>query len=535
MKTEWWKKASVYQIYPRSFMDSNNDGYGDIQGIISKLDYLKDLGVDILWISPMYASPNCDNGYDISDYYNLQKIFGTLEDFDALVEKAHKLGLKIMIDLVFNHTSDKHKWFIESKKSKNNKYSDYYIWSKKTNDWVSCFSGSAWTYNEERDESYLHLFSSGQPDLNWSNPSVRLEAENICRFWAEKGVDGFRMDVISYIGKRDDLVKAKGRSFDAYTNHQKQTHEYLYELNEKVFSPFNMVTVGETPNVDVETAIQYTKEDNKELNMVFQFELAECSNDGEPKWFGRKPELSDFKDIMIKWQKGLETEGWNSLYWENHDQPRSISKFGNDSDEYHDVSVKMLAILQYMMKGTIFIYQGQELGMTNTVFNSLDDFDDIESINAYQDLLNRGLNKEAAFNALTRVSRDNGRTPFQWNSGENAGFTSGIPWLKVNPNYIKYNVEDETKDSNSVLNFYKKLLKFRKNDEVILFGKFKNIDCPNPLFIYEREKDGVVYRIIVNFSNREIYRAKEEGEVLLSNYESYGNFLKPYEALVIKK
>jgi oligo-1,6-glucosidase len=548
MKNQWWKEAVVYQIYPRSFHDSNGDGIGDIQGIISKLDYLKLLGIDVIWLSPVYDSPNDDNGYDIRNYKAIMQEFGTMEDMDQLIEEAHQKGIKIVMDLVVNHTSDEHEWFLESKSSKDNPKRDFYIWregngSEPPNNWESIFRGSAWEYNEATCDYYLHLFSKKQPDLNWENPAVRQEVYDMMTWWAEKGIDGFRMDVINFISKHPDLPdgeKGEGKEFGngaPYFINGPKIHDYLQEMNREVISRYDLMTVGEMPGVDVDEARKYTDSSRNEVNMVFQFEHMGVGDSEEGKWSDSPWELNELKEILSRWQNGLEEVGWNSLYWNNHDQPRVVSRFGNDG-RYRVESAKMLATLLHMMKGTPYIYQGEELGMTNCEFASVHEFNDIESINSYYDLKNRAKwDEERIMKALCARSRDNARTPVQWDQTENAGFTTGSPWLKVNPNYKDINAEACLEDKDSVFYYYQKLIQLRKMYPVIVYGTYELIFKDHPkLFAYERHYEGNRLLVLCSFSEDKIdfdYPSIENKEILLSNYkENQSNVLEPFEARV---
>ncbi len=558
MRHDWWKKAVVYQIYPRSFMDSNGDGIGDIGGIIQKLEYLQDLGIDVIWLSPIYRSPNVDNGYDISDYQAIMDDFGTMEDFERMLEKAHCLGLKVMMDLAVNHTSDEHPWFVESKKSRNpdNPYKDYYIWrdpqpdGSAPNNWGSTFSGSAWTYHEGRRQYYLHLFAPGQPDLNWENPHVRREIFQMMNWWCEKGIDGFRMDVISLISKAPGLPDGKisgglyGDGGPFYVNGPK-VHEYLREMNEKVFSKYPLITVGETPGASVEDAIQYAGEHTHELNMIFQFEHMEGDPDHPGKygkWDAKDMSLSQWKRCLSKWQAGLEGKGWNSLYLSNHDRPRSVSRFGNDSPEYRICSAKMLATCLHMMKGTPYIYQGEELGMTNGSFEKLEDYRDVESLNAFEELTQeRGETPETVLGYLKRTGRDNARTPMQWDNCANAGFTTGTPWIGVNPNFTEINASQQRKDPDSVFWYYKKLIHLRHTMDVVVYGRYDLLEPEDEnLFVYTRTWKDEKLLVICNFTKRELPAPRQvsdfiipEAEVLISNYsERQDNRIRPYEAVV---
>lgn len=554
MNKVWWKESVVYQIYPRSFKDSNNDGIGDLNGIIEKLDYLKELGIDVIWLSPVYQSPNDDNGYDISDYQQIMKEFGTMKDFDNMIEQAHKRGIKIMMDLVVNHTSDEHRWFIESKSSKNNPYRDYYIWrdgknGKEPNNWGSCFGGSAWQYDKTTDMYYLHLFSKKQPDLNWDNPKVRDEIFSMMAWWCEKGIDGFRMDVISMISKDKNLPDGEGNGlygdFSPYVINGPHVHDYLQQMNKEVLSKYDLITVGETSGVTVDEAKKYASEDGTELNMVFQFEHMDLDGGESFKWNKRKIDLIELKKVLSKWQKELEGKAWNSLYWNNHDQPRIVSRLGNDIDTYREISAKMLATCLHMMQGTPYIYQGEELGMTNMSFESIDDFRDIESINAYNELTsNKIINKDDMMEFLRYKSRDNARTPMQWDNTPNAGFTEGKPWICVNPNYTKINAQEQIKREDSVFNYYKQLIKLRKQNPIIVYGTYDLFlaDDPN-LYIYTRTYENDKLLIVCNFTDKEVSfdlpNEFKNSSVLISNYKHSNIFensiLKPYEAVVLKK
>ena len=527
MKTNWWKESVVYQIYPRSFKDSNGDGIGDIRGIIEKLDYLRELGIDVIWLSPVYKSPNDDNGYDISDYKDIMTEFGTMNDFDELLKSAHEKGIKIMMDLVVNHTSDEHKWFVESRKSENNKYRDYYVWKKgkdgqPPNNWTSCFSGSAWQYDEETDMYYLHLFSKKQPDLNWENPELRSDVYSMMQWWLGKGIDGFRMDVINFISKNQEFPDGVNGDFSKYSMNGPRIHEFLEEINEKVLRGKNLITVGEMPGVSVEEAKLYTGEDRNELNMVFQFEHTDLGNGKYGKWHKNSFKLTDLKKIMTKWQKGLENEGWNSLYWNNHDQPRVVSRFGNDK-KYWKESAKMLATCLHMMKGTPYIYQGEEIGMTNVTFRDLNDYKDIEIINAYNDLVvKNGRSHDEMMEGIHDRGRDNARTPMQWNSSVNAGFTTGTPWIKVNPNYNEINAESQINDKDSIFNYYKELIKIRKDNEIIVYGNYDLIlEDSEEIYAYVRTLNEEQLLVICNFSSN------------TSEFKSPNNINSKYKKLLI--
>ncbi len=554
MDKTWWKEAVVYQIYPRSFMDSNGDGIGDIQGIISRLDYLKYLGIDVIWLSPVYQSPNDDNGYDISDYQAIMDEFGTMEDFDELLEKAHGRGIRIVMDLVVNHTSDEHKWFIESRKSMNNPYRDYYIWRKgkdsqtPPNNWGACFGGSAWQYDEETAMYYLHLFSRKQPDLNWDNPNVRKEIFDMMTWWCDKGIDGFRMDVISMISKTSEMpdgeVNGLYGDFGPFCVHGPNVHKYLQEMNEKVLSKYDIMTVGETAGVTPEQAKLYAGENAHELNMVFQFEHVE--SDGKyGKWTDQKMPLTTLKKIMSHWQTELYDKAWNSLFWDNHDQPRAVSRFGDDRPQYREISAKMLATCLHMLQGTPYIYQGEELGMTNYPFKNPGDFRDIESINAYQEwCVDDPISHDAFWPCLTFKSRDNARTPVQWDDSAQAGFTAGTPWITVNPNYKEINAKAETANPDSVFHYYKKLIALRKQNPIMVYGKYEALleDCEE-LFAYTRTYQNEKLLVVCSFCDHEtVFTIPEEFldmPCLISNtgqeYDRKEITLEAYEAFVLHK
>ena len=559
MEKRWWKVSVVYQIYPRSFCDSNGDGIGDLNGITSKLDYLKELGVDVIWLSPVYKSPNDDNGYDISDYQDIMDEFGTMEDFDRMLATAHEKGIKIMMDLVVNHTSDEHKWFIESRKSTDNPYRDYYIWrpakedGSLPNNWGSCFSGPAWEYDKTTDMYFLHLFSKKQPDLNWDNPVVRQEVFDMMNWWLEKGVDGFRMDVISLISKEQPELPDKEPGINGYATFNvsangPHVHEYLQEMRQKALNNADTITVGECSGVTLEEAKKYARSDEKELNMVFQFEHMDVDSDEKAgKWTTRKMDLRDLKKILTRWQKGLQDIAWNSLYWENHDQPRSVSRFGNDSDEYREISAKMLATCIHMMQGTPYVYQGEELGMTNCPFNTLENFRDLESINAFHELTEQGkMTEEEMMAAIGYKGRDNARTPMQWDDSANAGFSGAdaTPWIMVNPNYTKINAKDQVSREDSVFKYYQKLIKLRHESDLIVYGTYDLIlDDDKDIYAYIRTLGDEKLIVYCNFSEntREVELPEEftDGKILISNYNdakvSEKITLRPYEAIVIQK
>lgn len=545
----WWKESVVYQIYPRSYQDSNKDGIGDLQGIIKRLPYLQWLGVDVIWLSPIYKSPNDDNGYDISEYRDIMTEFGTMEDFDLLLTEAHKHDLKIMLDLVVNHSSDEHAWFVESRKSTDNPYRDYYIWregkeGKEPNNWGGSFGGSAWKYDEATNMYFLHTFSPKQPDLNWDNPVLRDEVFKMMSWWLDKGVDGFRMDVINMISKVPGLPDGnqEGRlygDFTPYVMNGPHVHEYLQEMNQKVLSKYDVITVGEAPAVTVEEAKQYVGFDSGELNMVFEFEHM-CVDEGQyGKWTKLPLDLVKLKEILTKWQTGLDGIGWNSLYWNNHDQPRIVSRWGNDG-EYHNKSAKMLGTCLHMMQGTPYIYQGEEIGMTNVDFTSIDQFRDIECLNQYDDFVNKiGMDKEEAFARIKKSSRDNARTPMQWDSSVNGGFSEGAPWIEVNPNYTDINVEAQKEDKNSILHFYKNLIKYRKDHEIVVYGSYELLlaDDPN-VFAYKRSLGEQTLYVLCNFTDQSVdveipgYEEDKNQLVIHNDTEWTKGTLRPYEARV---
>ena len=540
MERQWWHSSVVYQIYPRSFKDSNGDGIGDINGIREKLDYLKELGIDVIWLSPVYKSPNDDNGYDISDYCDIMDEFGTMEDMDNLLKEANERGIKILMDLVVNHTSDEHKWFIEAKKSKDNEYRDYYIWrdpvdGKEPNELGSVFSGSAWQYDETTGQYYLHLFSKKQPDLNWENEKVRNEVYKMMNFWVDKGIGGFRMDVIDLIGKvPDEMITGNGPKL----------HEYLQEMNKAALEGKDLLTVGETWGATPDVAKLYSNPERKELSMVFQFEHIGLDQiEGKEKWDVKSLELLDLKKVLSKWQTELEGQGWNSLFWNNHDLPRIVSRWGNDK-EYRIESAKMLATLLHGMKGTPYIYQGEELGMTNVRFDDINDYNDIESLNMYKDRLSKGYSHNEIMESIYAKGRDNARTPMQWDDSENAGFTTGTPWLAVNKNYDKINAKQCLQDENSIFNHYKKLIDIRKNNDTIIYGDYKLLcEDDENIFAYVRELNGDKILVVCNFYDKDV-EFKFDGDfnyskVLLSNYNDSSKMieklkLRPYEAVMYR-
>lgn len=552
---EWWKKSVVYQIYPQSFQDSDHNGIGDLNGIRSRLDYLKELGADILWLNPIYESPLVDNGYDISDYQKINPIYGTLDDFKALIKEAHEKGIRIVMDLVVNHTSDKHKWFEESCKSKDNPYSDYYIWKdpkpdgSAPNNWGSTFGGPAWEYVEARGQYYLHCFAKEQPDLNWENEKVREDVYDQMRFWLDLGVDGFRMDVISLISKDqaypdNDGTYVYSKSYYAGASNGPRVHEYLQEMNRKVLSHYDTITVGETPNTTSKQALLYTNPDRHELSMVFQFEHMHLDYGKYGKFSLERVPLFDLKENLSKWQKDLEN-GWNSLYWNNHDQPRVVSRFGNDK-EYRKESAKMLATLLHGMKGTAYIYQGEEIGMKNVEFDSLDDYQDIETKFFIETLKQNHEDPKFIKQVVYNGSRDNARTPMAWNDqAPYYGFSDTKPWISCSKNNKTINVENALADPDSVFYHYKKLIALRKDLDIFVDGNYELIDKDNPdVFSYVRESDKEKLIVICSFADHTIeYKNPDlnndaSSKLLLSNYKNspavLGNLktLQPFEAVL---
>ena len=555
MKKAWWKESVVYQIYPRSFYDSNGDGIGDLRGIIQKLDYLKELGVSVVWLSPVYKSPNDDNGYDISDYQDIMDEFGTLADWRELIAGMHERGIKLVMDLVVNHTSDEHRWFQESRASKDNPYRDYYIWrpskhGREPNNWKSFFGGSAWQYDTATDEYYLHLFSKKQPDLNWENPNVRQEVYNMMHWWLKQGVDGFRMDVINVISKRPGLpdippVNADRYQFNGeYYANGPRLLEFLDEMKRSVLSHYDIITVGETPFVTTKHAIDMTSEETGALKMVFQFEHMDIDGDRTNK---KAWKLTELKCIMSRWQNDLDGKGWNSIYLTNHDQPRPVSRFGNDT-QYRVESAKMLATFIHLQQGTPYIYQGEEIGMTNVAFDSINDYRDIESLNLYKELVEeKGWNPETVLAMVRAKGRDNARTPMQWDDSAHAGFTTGTPWIKENPNYPAINVKQALADRNSIFYYYQTLLRLRKENPVFVYGSYDLIlDADEAIYAFTRTMENDRLLVILNFTaNAPVFDlppniAFAGTELLISNYAVDANAdirqftLRPYEARVYR-
>lgn len=561
MNKAWWKESVVYQIYPRSFKDGNGDGTGDLPGIIQKLDYLKELGIDVVWLSPVYKSPNDDNGYDISDYRDIMDEFGTLADWEELLAGMHDRGIKLVMDLVVNHTSDEHPWFVESRKSKDNPYRDYYVWrpardGAEPNNWVSYFSGPAWQFDEATGEYYLHLFSRKQPDLNWENPKVRAEVFEMMRWWLDKGIDGFRMDVINMISKAPGLPDAAVTTSSRYQYggqyfiNGSRLLEFLHEMKQDVLSQYDILTVGETPSVTTQDAIAFTNEESGVLNMLFQFEHMDLDADrgGESSRRSIKRwSLLDLKRVMTRWQKDLENRGWNSIYLNNHDQPRSVSRFGDDGP-YRVQSAKLLATFIHMLQGTPYVYQGEEIGMTNVAFDSLADYRDIETLNMARELVEeQGMDLEAVLAIVHAKSRDNARTPIQWDDSANAGFTTGVPWIKVNPNYPAINVKQALADPNSVFYTYQKLIQLRKSHPIIVYGAYDLIlDDDEQIYAFTRTLEDECLLVILNFTpntpvfNLPAHITLSDLTLLIGNYEvdpaeDIRQFrLRPFEARVYR-
>ncbi|MCU9593551.1 alpha,alpha-phosphotrehalase [Caldibacillus thermolactis] len=549
MKTEaWWKRSTVYQIYPKSFYDTTGSGTGDIQGIIQKLDYIKKLGADVIWLTPIYQSPQNDNGYDISDYYAIDPSYGTMEDFEQLLEETHKRGMKLIMDLVVNHTSTEHEWFKQARSSKDNPFREFYIWKDPKNgglpnNWQSKFGGPAWQFDEKTGQYYLHLFDVTQADLNWENEALREKIFDMMRFWAEKGIDGFRLDVINLISKNQDFPDddiGDGRRF--YTDGPR-IHEFLHEMNRNVFSKYDMLTVGEMSSTNLESCIKYTNPEREELSMTFQFHHLKVDYPNGEKWTKAPFDFLELKKILSDWQVGMHKGGgWNALFWCNHDQPRVVSRFGDDG-EYHRESAKMLATTLFMMQGTPYIFQGEEIGMTNPNFTSIDQYRDVESLNAYKILQEEGKNEEEIISILQQKSRDNGRTPMQWTKERHAGFTKGTPWIGVADNYSEINVENALEDSNSIFYHYQKLIQLRKQYDIITYGDYKLLlDADPQIFAYTRNWENEKLLVISNFYGKDAvvnlqFEEEKEPEILLSNYEDSPRKLdqlqlRPYESIV---
>lgn len=549
MNRKWWKEAVAYQVYPRSFNDSNNDGIGDLPGVIEKLDYLKDLGIDVIWLSPMYQSPNDDNGYDISDYRAIMDDFGTMEDFDRLLKEVHHKVMKLILDLVVNHTSDEHPWFIESKSSKDNPKREWYIWKdpkedgSEPNNWESIFNGSAWEYDELTNQYYFHLFSKKQPDLNWDNSEVRNAVFEMMNWWFDKGIDGFRVDAITHIKKTfeaGDLPLPEGKSyapaFDVDMN-QPGIQPWLQEMKDKSLSQYDIMTVGEANGVNPDNAKEWVGEEEGKFNMIFQFEHLGLWSTGDSKF-----DVKSYKTILNRWQKSLEDVGWNALFIENHDQPRRVSTWGDDKQYWYE-SATSHAVTYFLQQGTPFIYQGQEIGMTNYPFDSIETFNDVAVKNEYNIVKAQGGDVNALLNKYKMENRDNSRTPMQWDQSTNGGFTNGTPWFPVNPNYKTINVEQQIHDPQSILQFYKDLIQLKKSDEIYTYGQFNLVDEDNPnLFAYTRTLNNKKILVVGNLTDQVSklnvpYLIENEQQVMLHNYSSHVidfDKIQPYEAFVIK-
>ncbi|MGX0340341.1 glycoside hydrolase family 13 protein [Staphylococcus hominis] len=545
MEKNWWKEAVAYQVYPRSFNDSNNDGIGDLPGMVEKLDYLKDLGIDVIWLSPMYKSPNDDNGYDISDYQDIMEEFGTMEDFNHLLSEIHKRGMKLILDLVVNHTSDEHPWFIESRSSKDNPKRDWYIWAdpkpdgSEPNNWESIFNGSTWEYDDTTKQYYFHLFSKKQPDLNWSNPDVREAVFKMMNWWFEKGIDGFRVDAITHIKKTfeaGDLPVPKGKqyapAFDVDMN-QPGIQDWLQEMKDKSLSHYDIMTVGEANGVNPDNAKEWVGEKEGKFNMIFQFEHLGLWSTGDSKF-----DVLSYKNVLNRWQKQLEGIGWNALFIENHDQPRRVSTWGDDK-KYWFESATSHAVVYFLQQGTPFIYQGQEIGMTNYPFESIETFNDVAVKTEYQIVKSQGGDVNQLLDKYKMENRDNSRTPMQWTNEVNGGFTEGTPWFPVNPNYKTINVAQQSEDSDSVLNFYKRLIKIKKSDDIYTYGEFNLIDDANEnIFAYTRKLNNKTVLVAGNLTNHvaslNLPFEVEPSQIKLHNYKNDLDItnMRPFEAFV---
>ncbi len=552
-KTAWWKNSVVYQIYPKSFYDSDGDGFGDLNGIRAKLSYLKKLGIDVIWLNPIYESPQVDNGYDISNYRKIEPELGTMKEFELLLKEAHEKGMRIILDLVVNHTSDKHPWFEEAKKGKETPYHDYYIWKDTIpNNWGSSFGGSTWEYVDETAQYYLHLFAKEQPDLNWENPKVRAEVYEILRFWLEKGIDGFRMDVITLISKDPaypDGPVIQNKEYGSYyagCASGPRVHEYLQEMNREVLSKYDIMTVGEAPHTSADEAVSYTAADRHELNMVFHFDHMHLDYDENGKYAKNRVKLTDLKKVMTRWQDAMrECNGWNSLYWSNHDQARAVSRFGNESTPYRVKSAKMLGTILHMMQGTPYIYEGEELGMTNAHFESIEEYKDVEALDIFRDFTERkGFSEKDTLELLSLKSRDNARTPMQWDDTANAGFTEGTPWIGVNKNYKEINAEQCLADPDSIFYYYQELIRLRHEMPIITDGVYELLDQENEsVYAYLRKGEKETLLVVGNFTDEPInYHVDEnvqaaKSRLLISNYNAAETLerdfaLEPYGACV---
>lgn len=538
-----WKKSVVYQIYPKSFNDTTGNGQGDIPGIIEKLPYLQTLGVDYIWLTPIYESPMNDNGYDISDYYQINPDFGTKEDVKTLLDEAHSLGIKVMLDIVINHTSTSHHWFVESRKSKDNPYRDYYIWKEGTKEepptnWESKFGGNAWTYDEQTESYYLRLFDVSQADLNWENDNLKAEIYEMINYWIDFGVDGFRFDVINLISKGVfENSTAIGKEF--YTDGPK-VHEYLQELNKQTFGNKDIMTVGEMSSTTIDNCIKYTNPERHELSSVFNFHHLKVDYKDDEKWSDMKFDFLELKRILMDWQVNIaKGNGWNAIFWCNHDQPRVVTRFGKDDTEAERVkSAKMLAISLHMLQGTPYIYQGEEIGMTDPGFTDIDQFKDVESLNAYKLLKERGMDEQMIMKVIGQKSRDNSRTPIQWNAHAEAGFTTGEPWIGIPENYKHINVEAALEDKNSIFYTYQKLIQLRHEHDVITYGEIEPLHMEHPeLFVYKRHLNNETWLVVANYSDQIVDIPEDidlEGEIMIANNDLNGNALQPFDAFVVK-
>lgn len=549
-KLPWWQKGVVYQIYPKSFQDTNDDGIGDLLGIIKRLDYIKSLGVDAIWLTPFYTSPQIDNGYDVADYTNIDSIYGNMNDFDCFIKASHNIGLKVIIDMVFNHSSTLHKWFINSL-NPDSIYRSYYIWKNPSkdggppNNWKSKFGGKAWSFHKDSNQYYMHLWSPEQADLNWENDQLRAELKKIIYFWANRGIDGLRLDVINLVSKPKNFPNDKfGDGLKLYTDGPK-IHQYIREMNEDVFKPLKLMTVGEMSSTTIDHCLKYSSLKGKELSMVFNFDHVEVDFLKGKKWVLTSLNLIKLKSIFNHWQLGMHNKAWNALFWCNHDQPRIVSRWGNEK-KYRIQSAKLLAIILHGMQGTPYIYQGEEIGMINPHFDCIEDYRDIESINIYNTLINKGYKKNDILDILSVKSRDNGRTPMQWNNKKNAGFTKGIPWIKISSSFDYINVKNDINDKNSIFYTYKKLISLRKKYDLITLGKYLDLEPNNPyLWCYLRILKKEKLLVIANFSERiKIYDTNQninQWNILISNYSNLNTItsnkikLRPYEAMWLYK
>lgn len=563
---QWWKEAVVYQVWPRSFQDSDGDGIGDIPGITSRIPYLSQLGINVIWLSPVFGSPNDDMGYDISDYYSIMDEFGTMADFDELLETAHNHGIKILMDMVANHTSDEHEWFVQSRASTDNPYRDFYYWRDSSgvddqgnplppNNWGSEFGGRAWEYDENTDQWYMHIFSKKQPDLNWENPKVREAIYEMTRWWLDKGIDGFRLDAINIISKPEGLPDDPSVDPDKHSSsipfvihNGTKVHEWMHEMNAQAFSRYDCMTVGEMSATPPSEALGFAGFETDELNMIFHFEHMGVDSDpgaGMGKWSLQKYDLRELKKVLNAWQTELDGKAWGSLYWNNHDQPRVVSRFGNDSAEYREVSAKMLATVLHFMQGTPYIYQGEEFGMTNVKFPSISDYRDLDSLNMYDDFVtDRGsLTPVEGMELIYAKGRDNARTPVQWDSSAHGGFSTGTPWIDVNPNFTEINAQAALDNPDSVFYYYQRLISLRRGElqDHMVYASFKPLDAEDSeVYAYERHaSNGEKLLVIANFTDHDVERSYEladgRQQLVISNYsDDAGDTLRPYEAKVYK-